>query len=174
MDTPQLRLVPGTRVRLASCVSDIPLPPDGSLVLCDLDDTVIYTHFRHSSHKWTQPSLVRLFHPNDAQWCHRVHASCTLIYITARDPAMSDTTYDHLRRLGLPMNRVVFSDNKGAAVAELIAAYPSAPVVLFIDDLDRHLRSVAASAPAVQCYRIDPCLYKKFEARARRRDKQMR
>ena len=156
MDSPFL---PGTRTRLVSKVSDVPVRP-GSLVACDLDETLIKSKYISSLSPWHSPLSVTLMNPDDATWCAKVVADATLVYVTARDLSTHAFTQNQLVSLGLPLCPIYFSEEKGHAV-RMLAQKANYTEILFVDDLHYNHVSVQREVPHARCYRVDAELAKR-------------
>jgi len=156
MDPPFL---PGTRTRLVSKVSDVPVRP-GSLVACDLDDTLIHSTYLSSRSPWHTPIKVTLMHPDDATWCAKVVAEATLVYVTARNVSTHVFTKQQISDLGLPLCPIYFSEEKGLAVKDL-ALKGSYSEIVFVDDRHENHTSVQRAVPHARSYRVDPELAKR-------------
>ena len=160
--------VQGTQ-RVVASVSAIPVP-QGALVACDLDDTLIHSSYAFVGDKWHKPLVVRLMHPDDAVWCHDVATRAHLVYITARDPSIHPLTTKQLQDLGLPVRPVIYDEVKGRALLDVVQqAVRPYTAVLFVDDLDTNHRSVRTHMPEAVCYRVDAALAEKLAARMRRK-----
>lgn len=170
MDSCSFPRLPGTRTALVGCVNDIPLVP-GLFVACDLDDTIIKSHWK-SQGRFHQQREVTLMHPDDVAWCERATSLGTLVYITSREPTTATITEQNLQLLGLPLRPVHFTQDKGPTLAHLVAYYQATEIV-FVDDLDENHRSVEQAVPSAHCFRVDPRLAQKFKARRKRHERNL-
>lgn len=70
---------------------------------------------------------------------------CDLIFLTARDASMKDTTYKHVRNslLHVHDNAIYFNEHKGSALQHILQNhYPHHKHVIFVDDYEKNHKSV--------------------------------
>ncbi len=143
---------------------DIPIE-ESTLVICDIDETVLYTPLYKGKLSEYTPSLHDIPHPTDIEGFQHLVANLRekngeLIFLTARGNLTDDITRNDLRTVGIDENphKIFYTNNwmsKGKYIfSELQNEYPINKWnrIIFIDDKEREVKSVYDYFPQIHGY----------------------